>query len=122
MSSSSEHSPPNEKTQYESHHTKSDPERLVGEISDEDEQHEVFKKDAAVDFRNVGWVRCTVIFLKVIFATGVLSIPISMYQLGAVGGALSVIGWGLLNTYTAVIQGDFRNNHRGCHSKPSQRV
>lgn len=52
----------------------------------------------------------------VIFATGVLSIPSAMYSLGAVGGALSVIGWGLLNTYTAVIQGNFRNAHAGCHS------
>ena len=39
-----------------------------------------------------------------------------MYALGAVGGALSVIGWGALNTYLAVVQGDFRNSHPGCHS------
>lgn len=52
----------------------------------------------------------------VIFATGVLSIPTAMFSLGAVGGALSVVGWGALNTYTAVIQGDFRNSHPGCHS------
>lgn len=52
----------------------------------------------------------------VIFATGVLSIPIAMYTLGAVGGSLSVIGWGLLNTYTAIVQGNFRNRHAGCHS------
>jgi len=39
-----------------------------------------------------------------------------MSSLGAVGGALSVIAWGALNTYTAVIQGDFRNNHPGVHS------
>ena len=52
----------------------------------------------------------------VIFATGVLSIPTSMYSLGALGGALSVVGWGALNTYTAKIQGDFRNRHPKCHS------
>ena len=85
------------------------------DISD-DEKHEVFKKNADVDFRTVGWVRCSVIFLKVLFATGVLAIPIAMVELGAVGGALSVLGWGCLNTYTAIIQGDFRNRHRGCHS------
>lgn len=34
----------------------------------------------------------------VMFATGVLSIPSAMYSLGALGGALSVIGWGALNT------------------------
>lgn len=39
-----------------------------------------------------------------------------MYSLGALGGALSVVGWGALNTYTAVVQGDFRNSHPGCHS------
>ena len=83
---------------------------------DYDEQHEVFQKNAAVDFRNVGWVRCSVIFLKVLFSTGVLSIPVAMAALGAVGGALSILGWGMLNTYTAIIQGDFRNRHRGCHS------
>jgi hypothetical protein len=92
-----------------------DPENKIGEISD-DEKHEVFQKNAAVDFRTVGWVRCSVIFLKVLFATGVLAIPSAMTALGAVGGALSVLGWGCLNTYTAIIQGDFRNRHRGCHS------
>lgn len=39
-----------------------------------------------------------------------------MFSLGALGGALSVIGWGALNTYTTVVQGDFRNRHIGCHS------
>jgi hypothetical protein len=39
-----------------------------------------------------------------------------MYSLGALGGALSVVAWGALNTYTAVIQGNFRNAHAGCHS------
>lgn len=29
---------------------------------------------------------------------------------------MSVIGWGALNTYTAVIQGNFRNKHAHCHS------
>ncbi|GAB7352105.1 hypothetical protein MBLNU459_g2604t2 [Dothideomycetes sp. NU459] len=95
-------------------HVTEDPEKIIeGTIED----HEVFKKTTeGVDFRTVGWPRASVIFLKVIFATGVLSIPTAMYSLGAVGGALSVIGWGALNTYTAVIQGDFRNSHPGCHS------
>ncbi|KAF2763931.1 hypothetical protein EJ03DRAFT_392336 [Teratosphaeria nubilosa] len=95
--------------------SRENPERIVGEVLDI-EDHEVFKRDADVNFRTVGWPRAAVIFLKVIFATGVLSIPVAMSSLGAVGGALSVIGWGALNTYTAVIQGDFRNNHPGCHS------
>ncbi|GIZ40608.1 hypothetical protein CKM354_000394000 [Cercospora kikuchii] len=80
------------------------------------DDNEVFRTDGEVNFRTVGWPRASVIFLKVIFATGVLSIPVSMVSLGAVGGALNVIGWGAFNTYTAIIQGDFRNNHRKCHS------
>lgn len=67
-------------------------------ITGVDEEHEVFKKDGKVNFRTVGWPRASVIFLKVIFATGVLSIPTAMFNLGALGGALSVIGWGALNT------------------------
>jgi hypothetical protein len=39
-----------------------------------------------------------------------------MYGLGAVGGSLSVVGWGLLNTYMAIVQGNFRNRHPKCHS------
>ncbi|TKA36672.1 hypothetical protein B0A54_11915 [Friedmanniomyces endolithicus] len=95
--------------------SKDDAEYAVGKM-DDFEDHEVFKQGAAVEFRTVGWIRASVIMLKVIFATGVLSIPVAMSSLGAVGGALSVIAWGALNTYTAVIQGDFRNNHPGVHS------
>ncbi|CZT17242.1 related to neutral amino acid permease [Ramularia collo-cygni] len=94
----------------------SDPEILVGEMKDVDDDREVFRKGADVDFRTVSWQRASVIFLKLIFATGVLSIPTAMLSLGAVGGAFNVIGWGALNTYSAVIQGDFRNRHSGCHS------
>lgn len=93
-----------------------DPEILTGSIKDVDDDHEVFRKGADVDFRTVSWQRASVIFLKIIFATGVLSIPTAMVSLGAVGGAFNVIGWGALNTYTAVIQGNFRNRHLGCHS------
>ncbi|KAG0651591.1 Methyltryptophan resistance [Hyphodiscus hymeniophilus] len=88
-----------------------------GDVLDPLEENEVFKKThEGVNFRTVGWPRASVIFLKVIFATGVLSIPTAMYSLGAVGGSLSVIGWGLVNTYEAVLQGNFRNAHPGCHS------
>ncbi|KAF2102550.1 hypothetical protein NA57DRAFT_63457 [Rhizodiscina lignyota] len=80
-------------------------------------EFEVFKKgEDVVDFRTVSWQKASIIFLKVIFATGVLSIPTAMFSLGAVGGGFSVIGWGLLNTYTAIVQGNFRNRHAGCHS------
>lgn len=72
------------------------------DVVDPLDEFEVFKKTSAgVDFRTVGWVRASVIFLKskslfitslyinangvfllVIFATGVLSIPTAMYSLG----------------------------------------
>lgn len=104
----------NEKKAHHDTHP-ADPEAIVGQITDF-EAGEVFRKDGEVNFRTVGWPRASVIFLKIIFATGVLSIPTAMVSLGAVGGALNVIGWGALNTYTAVIQGDFRNRHPGCHS------
>ncbi|KAF2644565.1 hypothetical protein P280DRAFT_418589 [Massarina eburnea CBS 473.64] len=84
-----------------------------------DDEFEVFKRvegSDGVQFRLVGWPKASVIFLKVIFATGVLSIPTAMYGLGAVGGALSVLGWGSLNTYFAIVQGNFRNRHAHCHS------
>lgn len=114
--SSSDNSPGGEKiAPHDNAGVEYEPETKLGEMSD-DEKHEVFQKNANVDFRTVGWVRCSIIFLKVLFATGVLAIPTAMTALGAVGGALSVLGWGMLNTYTAVIQGDFRNRHRGCHS------
>ncbi|KAH7034710.1 transmembrane amino acid transporter [Microdochium trichocladiopsis] len=88
-----------------------------GKVAAQDDSFEVFKKqEGQVDFRTVGWIHASVIFLKVIFATGVLTIPSSMYVLGALPGAINVLGWQFLNTYCAIIQGDFRNNHAGCHS------
>lgn len=54
--------------------------------------------------------------LVVIFATGVLTIPSAMYTLGALPGAINVLGWQALNTWAALVQGSFRNNHPGCHS------
>lgn len=117
MSTSSNTSPPPGEEKTAHYDAKPDPEHIaIGSISDDEDKHEVFQKNAAVNFRNVGWVRCSIIFLKILFATGVLSIPVAMSQLGAVGGAMLIIGFGALNTYTATIQGDFRNRHRGCHS------
>ncbi|KAJ5317889.1 hypothetical protein N7508_002397 [Penicillium antarcticum] len=82
-----------------------------------EDKFEVFKRgDGQVDFRTVSWIRASIIFLKIIFATGVLSIPSLMYQLGAFPGAISVVGWTLLNTYCAIVQGNFRNAYPGCHS------
>ncbi|KAK9420693.1 putative Transmembrane amino acid transporter [Seiridium unicorne] len=98
------------------------PERSSGSIQDgktepNDDAFEVFnKQEGQVDFRTVSWIHASVIFLKVIFATGVLTIPSAMYVLGALPGAINVLGWQFLNTYCAIIQGNFRNAHAGCHS------
>ncbi len=50
----------------------------------------------------------------------ILAVPGALATLGAVGGALSIVGWEVLNTYTAVILGDFRNRHPECHSESCQ--
>ncbi|EFX03515.1 amino acid transporter [Grosmannia clavigera kw1407] len=89
----------------------------AAKMDNADEAFEVFKRgDGNVDFRTVSWIHASVIFLKVIFATGVLSIPSTMYVLGAFPGAVNVLGWQGLNTYCAIVQGNFRNAHAGCHS------
>ncbi|KAJ5562908.1 hypothetical protein N7461_001669 [Penicillium sp. DV-2018c] len=94
-----------------------DPECTDTKRAEVEDKFEVFKRgDGQVDFRTVSWVRASVIFLKIIFATGVLSIPSLMYELGAFPGAVIVVGWSLLNTYCALVQGNFRNAYPGCHS------
>lgn len=82
------------------------------------EDQEVFKTTSdGVDFRTVTWQRLIIILLKVQIATGVLGIPGAMGSLGAVPGALLVVGWQAMNTYTACVLIDFRNRHPHCHSK-----
>lgn len=51
-----------------------------------------------------------------IFATGILSIPSVMYDLGAFPGAVNLVGWCVLNAYGAIVLGNFRNSYPGCHS------
>ncbi|KAL2678524.1 hypothetical protein Neosp_009271 [[Neocosmospora] mangrovei] len=78
---------------------------------------EVFRQtEDGVQFRTVSWQRATIIFLKIQFAMSILSVPGALATLGAVGGALSIVGWHTLNTYTAVILGEFRNRHPECHT------
>ncbi|KAK5690334.1 hypothetical protein LTR17_025962 [Elasticomyces elasticus] len=87
------------------------------QIDEKREANEVFKLiEDGVDFRTVSWQRAAIIFLKIQFAMSILSVPGSMAVLGAVGGALSIVGWDALNTYTAVVLGDFRNRHPECHT------
>lgn len=86
-------------------------------LEDDVDEHEVFQQvEDGVAFRTVGWFRASVMFLKVMIAVGVLSLPTTMDQLGAVGGALGIVAFGLFNTYCFVIFGDFRKRHRGCHT------
>ncbi|KAJ5460134.1 uncharacterized protein N7458_001686 [Penicillium daleae] len=86
-------------------------------LSDSAEELEVFKKTAdGVSFRDVGWFKACILFVKVLFATGVLSIPSALLSLGAVGGAISIIAWGAFNTYAFVILGNFRLRRPHCHS------
>jgi hypothetical protein len=86
-------------------------------VFEEEEEEEVFKKtDTGVNFRRVGWFNAGVIFIKVLFATGVLSLPSTLYSLGAVGGSISIVAWGCFNTYCFVILGNFRTKHPHCHS------
>ena len=86
-------------------------------IEDEEVEHEVFQQtEDRVAFRTVGWFKAAVMFLKVMIAVGVLSLPTTMDQLGAVGGGLAILAFGIFNTYCFTIFGDFRQRHRGCHS------
>ncbi|KAF1940607.1 hypothetical protein EJ02DRAFT_226669 [Clathrospora elynae] len=88
----------------------------IGKV-DVENDGEIFKRGEGIeDFRTVSWIHTSVIFLKLIFATGVLTIPSAMYTLGAFPGAVNVLGWQGLNWYCALVQGKFRNNHPGCHS------
>ena len=81
------------------------------------DEAEVFATtDDGVNFRNVGWIRAAMMFLKMTFATGVLSLPTALYQTGAVPGAICILFFGLLNTYMAVIQGQFKLAHPSVHT------
>ena len=83
------------------------------------EAQEIFFDDGntGVRFRTVSWPRATVIFLKIQFAMSILAGPGALSTVGAVGSALSIVGWTVLNTYTAVILGDSRNRLLECHSE-----
>lgn len=95
---------------------RSDDHASIEKGSVSDNNFEVFRDDGDVAFRTVGWIWATAIFLKIIFATGVLTIPTAMAALGSFPGAINVLGWQAVNTYSGVLMGDFRNRHAGVHS------
>jgi hypothetical protein len=98
---------------------RSDDQASVEKGTTSDDNFEVFRDDRDVSFRTVGWIWATAIFLKIIFATGVLTIPTAMAALGSFPGAINVLGWQAINTYSGVLMGDFRNRHAGVHSGTS---
>lgn len=89
-------------------HVLMNPSISEGKLDDCEEDHEqleVFKKNVdGVEFRTVSWKRAVIIFVKYTVATGVLSIPSSLNTLGAVGGGLNVLGWGIMNTCSSCPQ------------------
>lgn len=95
---------------------RSDEHQSVEKNSVSDNNFEVFRDDGDVTFRTVGRIWASIIFLKIIFATGVLTIPTAMAALGSFPGAVNVLGWQAVNTYSGVLMGDFRNRHGGVHS------
>ncbi|CAD6581156.1 MAG: hypothetical protein CYPHOPRED_001500 [Cyphobasidiales sp. Tagirdzhanova-0007] len=83
----------------------------------EDEELGVFKiGDDVLNYRTVSWPKASVIFLKLIFALGVLSIPGNLNTLGAVGGSIVVVAWGIINTQLAITMGDFQQKHQSVHT------
>ncbi|ETS86274.1 hypothetical protein PFICI_00102 [Pestalotiopsis fici W106-1] len=88
---------------------------IVGDVIET--EAEVFGGgEGAVNFRNVGWIRAAMFMLKMTFATGVLSLPSALNDLGAVPGAIFILFWGLVNMYMAVIQGEFKLLHPSLHT------
>jgi hypothetical protein len=96
----------------------SPPDLSVGSVTvDAGSEDEVFATGAnGVNFRTVGWLKAAIFLLKMTFAAGVLSIPASLYTLGAVAGAIFILFWGVLNTYMAYIQGHFKMTHPSVHT------
>lgn len=72
--------------------------------------------EGQINFRTVGWVRASMFLMKQTFATGVLSMPSAMYYLGGVIAPLFILFWGLINTYSAYIQGQFKLAHPQMHT------
>lgn len=67
-------------------------------------------------YRNLSWIRTSFIFLKLLFATGVLALPLAFATLGAVGACLVILGFGLFNGYNGMLQAEYRLKHPHCHS------
>ncbi|GAA6031257.1 hypothetical protein JCM8097_005570 [Rhodosporidiobolus ruineniae] len=84
------------------------------------DEGEVFKAELegedVVKMRTTSWPGAFALMFKVQFSLGILSIPAVMAPVGAVPGALLIIGWGAWNTWAAFIEGAFRMRRPGVHS------
>jgi hypothetical protein len=80
--------------------TQSNPTTADGRNEDE---AEVFGTGGeGVNFRTVGWMKAAIFCLKMTFATGVLSIPASLYTLGAVAGSIFILFCKLLHYHVSL--------------------
>ncbi|KAI5922372.1 transmembrane amino acid transporter protein-domain-containing protein [Camillea tinctor] len=78
---------------------------------------EVFRNNGEqANFRSLGWIRTSVILMKLCFATGVLAIPFALDIVGYGPGIVLLICWGCLSTYYAYIMYAFRMKYRGVHN------
>ncbi|KAJ4248418.1 hypothetical protein NW762_012755 [Fusarium torreyae] len=78
-----------------------------------EENREVFD---ASEFRALGWVKTTIILMKLCFATGVLTIPSAFSVVGYGPGIILLVCWGSLTTYYAYIMYAFRMKYPGVHN------
>ncbi|KAI1857905.1 hypothetical protein JX265_010935 [Neoarthrinium moseri] len=82
-----------------------------------DDDQEVFKSGTGnTDFRALGWIRTTIILMKLCFATGVLGIPSAFHVVGYGPGIILLACWGSMTTYYAWIMYLFRMKYRGIHN------
>ncbi|POR35258.1 hypothetical protein TPAR_04541 [Tolypocladium paradoxum] len=83
------------------------------EVVDDEDRGEVFQQ---AEYRALGWVRTTVILMKLCFATGVLAIPSAFSIVGYGPGVVLLAAWGALTTYYAYIMYAFRMRNPGVHN------
>ncbi|CAG9954253.1 unnamed protein product [Clonostachys rosea f. rosea IK726] len=78
-----------------------------------DDNGEVFNQ---AEFRALGWIRTTIILMKLCFATGVLAIPSAFSVVGYGPGIVLLLCWGAMTTYYAYVMYAFRMKYPGVHS------
>ncbi|ETS77270.1 hypothetical protein PFICI_11144 [Pestalotiopsis fici W106-1] len=84
--------------------------------AEDTEANEVFKLNGQVNYRTMGWIKASIMFCKFQIAAGILSIPGSFHDLGAIPASILVFVWGGLSLYGALLMGQFRLNHASIHS------